>query len=41
MSWLDLFNAALEAVRWNRMRSVLTMLGIVIGIAAIMLTVGL
>ncbi len=41
MSWRNLFATALEAVQWNRMRSVLTMLGIVIGIAAIMVTVGL
>ncbi len=41
MSWRNLLATAIEAVQWNRMRSVLTMLGIVIGIAAIMVTVGL
>ncbi len=41
MSWGNLLATAIAAVQWNRMRSVLTMLGIVIGIAAIMVTVGL
>ncbi|MGC8480588.1 MAG: ABC transporter permease, partial [Acidimicrobiales bacterium] len=41
MNLVQLFRSALEAVRWNRLRSLLTILGIVIGIAAVMLTVGL
>lgn len=35
------FQVALEAVRLNRMRSILTVLGIMIGIASVTLTVGL
>ncbi len=41
MSWLDTFRTGLEAVRSHRLRSALTMLGILIGIAAVILTVGL
>jgi putative ABC transport system permease protein len=41
MSWLETLRTGLEAVRSHRLRSVLTMLGILIGIAAVILTVGL
>ena len=41
MSWLETLRTGLEAVRAHRLRSVLTMLGILIGIAAVILTVGL
>jgi putative ABC transport system permease protein len=41
MSWLDTFRTATEAVRTHRMRSALTMLGILIGIVAVILSVGL
>jgi putative ABC transport system permease protein len=41
MTWGETFRTALEAIRSRRMRSALTMLGILIGIAAVMLTVGL
>ena len=41
MSWLDTLRTGLEAVRTHRMRSSLTVLGIMIGIAAVILTVGL
>ncbi len=41
MSWLDTLRTGLEAVRTHRMRSALTVLGIMIGIAAVILTVGL
>jgi putative ABC transport system permease protein len=41
MSWRDTFLTALEAVRTHRLRSVLTMLGILIGIVAVILSVGL
>jgi putative ABC transport system permease protein len=41
MSWSETFRAALEAIGSRRLRSVLTTLGILIGIAAVMLTVGL
>ena len=37
----DLFRTATEAVRTHRLRSALTMLGILIGITAVILTVGL
>ncbi|GAA4366840.1 ABC transporter permease [Nocardioides caricicola] len=40
MNWLETVRAGLEAVRAHRMRSILTMLGIVIGIASVILTVG-
>jgi putative ABC transport system permease protein len=41
MRWGETVRTALEAIRSRRMRSSLTMLGILIGIAAVMLTVGL
>jgi putative ABC transport system permease protein len=41
MRWAETVRTALEAIRSRRMRSALTMLGILIGIAAVMLTVGL
>jgi putative ABC transport system permease protein len=41
MSWLDTLRTGLEAVVTHRLRSALTVLGILIGIAAVILTVGL
>ena len=41
MSWLETLRTGLEAVRTHRLRSTLTVLGILIGIAAVILTVGL
>jgi putative ABC transport system permease protein len=41
MNWAETFRTGLDAVRAHRMRSILTTLGILIGIAAVMLTVGL
>ncbi|HWA67386.1 MAG TPA: ABC transporter permease [Mycobacteriales bacterium] len=41
MNWLETARTGLDAVRSHRLRSLLTMLGILIGIAAVMLTVGL
>jgi putative ABC transport system permease protein len=41
VTWADTFRTAYEAILARRMRSILTMLGILIGIAAVMLTVGL
>lgn len=41
MTWAQLVRSALEAIQWNRLRSLLTVLGIVIGIAAVLVTVGL
>ncbi len=41
MTWRDTLRTAGEAVRAHRLRSVLTMLGILIGITAVILTVGL
>jgi putative ABC transport system permease protein len=41
MSWLDTLRTGLDAVRTHRLRSGLTVLGIMIGIAAVILTVGL
>jgi putative ABC transport system permease protein len=41
MSWVETFRTAFGAVRSHRLRSLLTMLGILIGIAAVILTVGL
>ena len=41
MTWRDTFRTAVEAVRTHRLRSALTMLGILIGITAVILTVGL
>lgn len=41
MTWSETFRTGLAAVRSNAMRSMLTVLGILIGIAAVILTVGL
>jgi putative ABC transport system permease protein len=41
VSWLETFRTSLDAIRTHRLRSGLTMLGILIGIAAVILTVGL
>ncbi len=41
MTWMETLRTAYDAIRTRRMRSALTMLGILIGIAAVMLTVGL
>ena len=41
MNWRDTFASGLEAIRAHRLRSALTMLGIVIGISSVILTVGL
>lgn len=41
MTWSETVRTAYEAIRTRRLRSGLTMLGILIGIAAVMLTVGL
>jgi len=41
MRWWETFRTAYDAIRSRRMRSLLTMLGIVIGIASVILTVGL
>jgi putative ABC transport system permease protein len=41
MSWVETLRTGLEAVRSHRLRSTLPMLGILIGIAAVILTVGL
>jgi putative ABC transport system permease protein len=41
MSWWETARTGLAAIRTHRMRSVLTMVGILIGIAAVILTVGL
>jgi putative ABC transport system permease protein len=41
MSTLETFRSAIEALRSHRLRSALTMLGILIGIAAVILTVGM
>ena len=41
MNWKDTLRTAAEAVRTHRLRSMLTTLGILIGIAAVVLTVGL
>ncbi|PRZ42243.1 putative ABC transport system permease protein [Antricoccus suffuscus] len=41
MKWAETIRTGLEAVRVHRLRSILTMLGIMIGIAAVVLTVGL
>jgi putative ABC transport system permease protein len=41
VTWRDTFRTAGEAVRTHRLRSALTMLGILIGITAVILTVGL
>ncbi|MDR2379876.1 MAG: ABC transporter permease [Bifidobacteriaceae bacterium] len=41
MSWVETFRTGLTAIRSHAMRSVLTIIGILIGIAAVILTVGL
>ncbi len=41
MSWLDTLRSGFEAITSHRLRSSLTVLGILIGIAAVILTVGL
>lgn len=41
MNYTETFRTALEAIRSHRLRSLLTMLGILIGVAAVILTVGL
>ncbi|MGY2874033.1 putative ABC transport system permease protein [Marmoricola sp. URHA0025 HA25] len=41
MNWLETLRTAVDAVRTHRLRSMLTMLGIVIGISSVVLTVGL
>jgi putative ABC transport system permease protein len=41
VTWLDTLRTATEAVQTHRLRSALTMLGIMIGITAVVLTVGL
>jgi putative ABC transport system permease protein len=41
VSWADTLRTGLDAIRSHRLRSGLTMLGILIGIAAVILTVGL
>lgn len=41
MSWLETLRTGLDAIRSHRLRSGLTVLGILIGIAAVILTVGL
>jgi putative ABC transport system permease protein len=41
MNWVETFRTSLDAIRSHRLRSGLTMLGILIGIAAVILTVGL
>lgn len=40
MTWAETLRSALDAVRAHRMRSLLTMLGIIIGISSVVLTVG-
>jgi putative ABC transport system permease protein len=40
VNWRETLRTGLEAIRSHRLRSVLTMLGILIGIAAVILTVG-
>src|SRR5206468_7409274 len=41
MNWTDIFSNAWDAIRTHKLRSTLTSLGILIGIAAVVLTVGL
>src|SRR5690242_21411649 len=41
MNWRDVLHTATDAVRSHRLRSALTMLGILIGISAVVLTVGI
>jgi putative ABC transport system permease protein len=41
VTWRDTFHTAMAAVRSHRLRSVLTMIGILIGITAVVMTVGI
>lgn len=41
MTWRLTFASAFEAVQWHKLRSLLTMVGILIGITAVMITVGI
>lgn len=41
MNWPETFRTGIEAVQAHRLRSVLTMLGIIIGVSSVILTVGL
>jgi putative ABC transport system permease protein len=41
VNWTETFRSGLDAVRAHRLRSALTMLGIVIGVSSVILTVGL
>ena len=41
MSWAETLRTGLEAIRAHALRSVLTMLGIIIGVSSVILTVGL
>lgn len=41
MNWPETFRTGAEAVQAHRMRSILTMLGIIIGVSSVILTVGL
>ncbi|HEY0454222.1 ABC transporter permease [Actinophytocola sp.] len=41
MNWAETFRSGLDAIRAHRLRSGLTMLGIVIGVSSVILTVGL
>ncbi|MPZ83801.1 MAG: FtsX-like permease family protein [Actinophytocola sp.] len=41
MNWTETFRSGLDAIRAHRLRSGLTMLGIVIGVSSVILTVGL
>ncbi|ORT48086.1 ABC transporter permease, partial [Frankia sp. KB5] len=41
MGWLETLRTGWDAIRTHRLRSGLTVLGILIGIAAVVLTVGL
>ncbi len=41
MKWLRYFRVALESIQAHKLRAVLTMLGIIIGVAAVLVTVGI
>jgi putative ABC transport system permease protein len=41
VNWAETFRSGLDAIRAHRLRSALTMLGIVIGVSSVILTVGL
>ncbi|HVR77455.1 MAG TPA: ABC transporter permease [Acidimicrobiia bacterium] len=41
MSWIDTFRSSWDVIRTHRLRSALTMLGILIGITSVVLTVGM